>query len=733
MIRRVTGLGETVASPHAARATDPEAQVARALLGVLSERLDLGDGQRSVLAAVGEPLGWDGAALWLPDRDTQQLRCTAFWSRRGLERFAAATRATLFPAGVGLPGQVWQDGRPAWVDDVPSDASFLRYRAAIADGVHHALAFPLFAGDRFVGVIEGVSVRPVVVDGPLVAAVDSLASVLGSIIDRGQDERERTRLLGQVQTERARLQAVLRQLPIGVVITDAADEVILANDAVERLVGPPGPDGHYRLATSVERGWQTLPSVTSLAESGPVRDVELEVRTPTGDAAVLSMSSVPVRDRHGQVVSGVTTLVDVTHRHAERARFELLAEAGDILARSLDIEETLHAIADVTVPGLADVCLIDLLDSQGDLVRVANAVVDDATREIIEQLTRDYAAETVADEGVSRVIRTGQPSVYLDIDPAVVRAVAVDDEHFELLRRLELRGAVVVPLVGRGRTLGTLTFLLTRARRRFAEPEIDLAVELGRRAGLAVTNAQLYERSRQVADALQSSLLPPTLPMIPFVDLGACFVAGGEGLIVGGDFYDVFELDDGRWAVIVGDVCGTGAEAAAVTAHVRFTARAVEERGDPTALLKRLNHTLRHDREDDGRFCTVVYAVLEGRDLAHVEIASGGHPTPLVLRAGGRVDALTCKGSLLGVLDDVVHRADEVDLDEGDALVLYTDGVIEARGPGGFFGEDRLREVLRDLAGMPAQRIANAVANAALAHTGGPAEDDIAVVVVSAS
>ena len=244
------------------------------------------------------------------------------------------------------------------------------------------------------------------------------------------------------------------------------------------------------------------------------------------------------------------------------------------------------------------------------------------------------------------------------------------------------RSATLVPLVAHGRDVGVLSLGWRDAGRRPARDEWSLVEALAQRIALAVDGALQYRERAHVAQTLQASLLPAALPDIPGATVAAQYVASGEGMDVGGDFYDVFALDDGSWILVIGDVLGKGAEAAAVTALARYTVRAVAGRSpSPAATLAALNDEMLRQRNPDRRFVTAVLARLEPHadGGARLVVASGGHPPPVLLRAGGDAEVVPCPGTLLGVEHDARSFDQEIELGPGDTLVLYTDGVTEAR------------------------------------------------------
>ncbi len=247
------------------------------------------------------------------------------------------------------------------------------------------------------------------------------------------------------------------------------------------------------------------------------------------------------------------------------------------------------------------------------------------------------------------------------------------------------------------------------------------------------------ERFATLARTLQESLLPPDLPQVPGVELASRYHPAGAGLDVGGDFYDVFKTGRGTWGIVVGDVCGKGAEAARLTALARYTVRAASmQTRAPSGILTILNEALVRQSASEGerhdaRFASVVYASLRRSPVVALTLSSGGHPPALVVRSDGTVEPLSSPGMLLGLFPHPRLVDVTVELGSGDSLVLYTDGVTEARGRRGEYGEQRLASLLATCAGMSAKAVAEAVETAVLDHQDGVARDDIAVLVIHAA
>jgi serine phosphatase RsbU (regulator of sigma subunit) len=258
-----------------------------------------------------------------------------------------------------------------------------------------------------------------------------------------------------------------------------------------------------------------------------------------------------------------------------------------------------------------------------------------------------------------------------------------------------------------------------------------LALEdLARMGSLAIENARMEERERHIARTLQASLLPAELPVIEGLETAARYLAGGEGTVVGGDLYDLFPVDD-EWAFVLGDVCGKGAEAAALTSMVRFTIRAeAAHHAGPAEVLELLNDAILR-QFSDGRFCTVLHGRLSvGAGGARMTIACAGHPAPLVVGPAASVEPVPCHGRLLGVVPGIELEPVQAELGPGESLVCFTDGVTEGRGPGGMFGDGPLGALLAANAGLGADDLAEAVTRAVLDFQGGKTQDDLALLVL---
>jgi serine phosphatase RsbU (regulator of sigma subunit) len=415
-----------------------------------------------------------------------------------------------------------------------------------------------------------------------------------------------------------------------------------------------------------------------------------------------------------------------------RKRADFLANAGGMLDASLDLEQTLANVARIAVPEIADWCAVSLLDESDRLREVALVHVDPAQRAIARELTERFPTPPDARSGPPAVARTGRTEYVREITDEMLVAGIADPEHLDLVRRLRLRSYITAPLRARGRTLGTVTFVSAESGRLFEPADVQLAEELARRAGVSIDNARLYTERTRIAHTLQARLLPEQLPEIPNARLAARYRAAGELNEVGGDFYDVFARSGDEWALVVGDVSGKGAEAAAITALARYTLRAAAmDDVPPSQALARLNHAMLQDGST--QFATVVLAyVAHAGDGLRVRLALGGHPPPLILRAGGGVEAAGAFGGLLGLLDEPRLFDATATLGRGDVMLLYTDGVTEAGPRADPFGQTGLAAVLGSLAGRDPQAVVDAVETAVVGAQTGEPRDDIALLALLA-
>lgn len=408
---------------------------------------------------------------------------------------------------------------------------------------------------------------------------------------------------------------------------------------------------------------------------------------------------------------------------AARDDLAFLLEASTTLTTGMDAVQTLRHLATACAPRLAPLCAVDIVEG-GRVRRVATAAPTERQEALLASHIPVYDA---ADDAVARVLASGTSEV--------ARRTPTGPGPW---RDLGVTGYLCVPLMDRDRAFATVT-LLSAGDHVFNGHTVALAEELARRAAVASRNARQYTHRITLARDLQAGLLLPDLPDVPGTDIATYYHPAGEGLDIGGDFYDVFPLDDGRWAFLLGDVCGRGALAATTTALVRHTARAVAPLLDgPEAVVEAVNRALINRPGSHGNgFVTLVYGQLTPAPTGlDVELVRAGHTLPLVLDTHRTAHTLDTAGSLLGIAPDTHLASSSLHLKPHETLLLYTDGITEARdGEGELFGEERLAEALTGALRRPgAGGVIDALTTAVHTFTGGrDIDDDQAVLVLTAT
>lgn len=413
----------------------------------------------------------------------------------------------------------------------------------------------------------------------------------------------------------------------------------------------------------------------------------------------------------------------------QRRRMEFLIAATSVLDGSLDPDDTLRRIAQIAVPELAELCVIDLIGPQGAIETTLAAAVDPAVAAEVERVRKDFPLDMRGPHPVARVLDSNEPHVIRDLsDQGARNQISRRGEDQRFMQDAGYGSAAVFPIVARGRTHGTISFLRLGTDVRYERDQLAVLKDLTGRAAMAYDNARLYAERAHVARTLRHSLMPATLPAIPGLELAAFFRPMGAGNEVGGDFYDVFGYGRDSW-LVVGDVCGSGADAAALTGFIRHTTIAyAREATNPAEVLVQVNQAML-DQDFEGRFATtiLVHVVLRG-SVCECTIATAGHPAGLVRRSGGAVEELGDHGTLLGVFRDPVIPEVSTVLKPGDVLALYTDGLSEARAPDRTVTVAEMSERLRQSSMGVAQDAIDALLE--LVELDDTVRDDIAILAV---
>jgi serine phosphatase RsbU (regulator of sigma subunit) len=418
----------------------------------------------------------------------------------------------------------------------------------------------------------------------------------------------------------------------------------------------------------------------------------------------------------------------------EQAAAELFVELGERMEAALDQHERADHLADLAVPALGDVAMIDMVTPEGTIERMASQSGDSEVAELFDKMRAKAPIALDGPHPVAEVIRTGEMLELDQLSDERIDEITTRENERELLRRHRFQYCLLLPLKARGSVLGAMTLWIMRPSNAFDQTAQVTAQRLAQRAALALDNARLHEQQAHIAGVLQHSLLPRSLPEIPGFEIASRFQAAGEAYEVGGDFYDAFRTGSRSWSIVIGDVCGKGPEAAALTSLARYTIRtASNPANSPSAVLRVLHESIGEERADL-RFCTAALMRLDppsnGRGAAQLTLALGGHPPALTLRRDGRVRMVGEPGTLLGAISDPSVVDVGARLSPGDSLVLYTDGMLETRNRKSADDPKWLGGQLAKLAGKRPEEIAERLTAAAIRRQGGEPRDDIAVVVL---
>jgi PAS domain S-box-containing protein len=556
--------------------------------------------------------------------------------------------------------------------------------------------------------------------------------VIGSSARIAEDER-RFRLLFEANV-------------VGVTISDG-ERVLEANDAWLDLTGHTraeleSGDLSWRAMTPAEWTPGDDRVIEQLEREGWAQPYEKEYVRPDGKRVPVLISGVRLESEPLRVIAIV---IDQSERRAaERGRELALArerearrEAELAADRTLRLQRATAALsAASSAAEVGDVVVCQAIEAFGaDAGALAFREGDD----VVMRSDWGYAESEMApwrrfpltfDSPVCDALRTGEP-VFLGTHD--------EWEHYVDLRsKIEgLFGTLAAVPLSYGGVVSAALVLTMRSERRFMAADRAFLEALADQAAHALERARLFEERAYVAQTLQAGLLPERLASIPGLEVAVRYHSIADGGSVGGDFYDCFDISPGRWLVVVGDVAGKGTAAAVLTGLARHTLRAIALRDErPEDMLRFLNEALRRQSAESA-FCTVGLATLERREDGGFDarLAAGGHPFPLLVRAGGAaVEEVVVRGTLLGVEAEPVLEPVSLALAPGDTLVLYTDGIVDARdGTGERFGEERLLEAVTAAASGTAEEVASAVDGAVAAFESDVQRDDRAILVLRVS
>ena len=739
---------------------------------------------REALEAIARILSADAVSLLLANEEGTALVSRAAF---GLDREVDLSLS--ISAGAGAAGPILATGQPRIIEDLTQTqviSDVLR-----SSGQRSFVGVPLSCAGRTLGVLHATRKRTSSFDQDDVELLTRFAEPIAAAI-------ERVRLFAAERTARRMAERVTERIRGLQRITAALVAAVTVNEVCEIIIDEAVPgetdrgeqaiwmlrDSHLVLVAGFGESaeYPEIPLDPSLPAAEILRDgvplfvetrIELSRRWPVlAEGATSAFAALPLavegrrlgvmavgfRDEHRfepderEYLKAVAEQAAVALARAEsrealqearaiaesqRAQLDFLAAASARLSESLDLNVTLETVADLGVPRLTDRCVFFLLEEGKISKRLFGPELSADEWQLLEGTGSTLSAVT----GVGAVIRTGRSQDGKDRDDSMLVASARSPEHLSPQGEAASGALLILPLRTRGRILGALAFV-NRGERAMDEETRALAEELSWRAALAIDNAILYGTESHVAHRLSRSLLPARLPVIKGLDVAVRYQAGSVGIDVGGDFYDIFETDHGRYIVVIGDVQGKGVEAAVVTGLARHTVRA-SARYDtsPAALLQRLNEAiLRNIVESDAdidqpwtdaRLCTAAIVRLERRGSGWSgTVSSAGHPVPLLRQSGGEVKGVCRPGLLLGLRRDPLYEETVFALPPNSVLVLYTDGVSERHTGSEMFGSEGIAGVLRN-GGDSSALITNNILGASLLHTARRV-DDLVVLTIRA-
>ncbi|WP_336217103.1 PP2C family protein-serine/threonine phosphatase [Nonomuraea sp. LPB2021202275-12-8] len=522
------------------------------------------------------------------------------------------------------------------------------------------------------------------------------------------------------------IQMVWEDAPYPMLAVNAAGVIERANSASRSLLA--GADAGERLSRAAPEWLSRAHHMYSDGLGAGQAGIGCE--PPRGPVGQRVFQAHPVHADSDRVI---WWLVDVTgHRQdidalrAERGWTAFMVEASNELLSSLNLDRCLEMTASLATQRLADAALV-VMPVAGRRHAIAYCGLQG------EAVREDTIIDTRTLPGLTEALQGITPASAHWIDPAHAPGWVLREGPGEV------GSMALVALPGHGLPAGALVLLCRSHPAEWSDNEQMFVRLFAVWAGAAISAARLYTEQALISETLMAELLPPPIPRLEGVELAALYRPAGPSERVGGDFYDVYPVaGSGRESLVVlGDVAGKGLEAAILTGRIRNTLRALLPLADDHQhMLELLNGVLITD-DDPTRFVTLVLVSFEARGgQVALRLTSAGHPPPLIIRNDGRVEEAGAPGTLIGMLEDITSVTGSVVLDPGETCLLYSDGIIEARGgPLGddFFGEEQLSEQLRQCAGMPCEALAERVQMLASQWVGDGEHDDMAVIAITAS
>ncbi len=697
----------------------------RSISGCLAPGASIDEAGPSLLDHVCRLFGWDAAVLWRVGVESSALNCVCWHdSPAGAGSLGDVCSGQTFERGEGLPGRAWAIGEITWARASDDSVDDPRQSALDDLGYQSSIAVPVPPGspDSVLAVVEFFHSGAVERSGEAEEVLLSFASQLDGFLRAGEAEPE-------VERVRQHMSEVVRGSQDAVLSKDLNGTITSWNPAAERMYGHPAEEAigrHISFIIPSDHKDEEKAILDRVCRGERLNTYETERIRADGTRIAVSLTVSPIKTAAHELIGASVIARDITAEKRARGAEAFLVAASRRLDASLDPTETARTIVGTAVPELAEICVIDFLRPDGWL---GDSIVAGADPEIARRLEEIRARSPLDPEGehpVAQVLRAGMPLSWRDLKaPEVVDTVAQNEDHRRLMDEAGYHSAAAVPLVARGRTLGILSFLHATADVRFDSEDLAFLSELGDRAALALDNAMLYEERDRIAQDLQRGLRPPSPPEVPGLEVSVVFEAAGEGSEIGGDFYDVIPTEDGCW-LLIGDVAGKGSAAAGVSVAVRHAVRGLcREIDDPAEILGRVNELLcEGDSLNDFATTDLIRMRRQGGGW-ELSMAAAGHP-PAIHLSGDEARQLG-GGALLGAWPEPKIERHDTTLEEGETLILSTDGWFEVGRVADHRPPDALAEMSSSLASLELPEMTDRLRADAVERASGILKDDMVI------
>ncbi len=661
--------------------------------------------------------GADMGHLQILDPESGRLRIAA---QRGFDRsfieYVDGAAVVRNPNGAGA-----EQARRIVVEDIAQDSALLDdavLAAKVEAGVRAVQATPLFdASGAVLGMLSTHYRTAHSPDAQALRYLDLLARQAADMIGWTNAEKALRGAMEETETERTRLRQIMDEIPIGVALVDPDGAVLEVNEATTRIWGGMIPRARSVDQFSLYEGYdhdtkepltpEQWPAPRAIATHAYAEAVIDFVRTD-GTTGIIRVTATPKFSSEGRLARIVVITEDVTEDIRERELDDALARINGTVGATLEKDRILTNLVDLSHAALGSEAARAAVSAR-DTWRIAHAV--DCPAIISAELTREESEAASLAMSSGRVVRVQDTRS----DP---RIDARDPRVLSLL---------AVPLVVQGTAIGALLFDHLKRPADFSPAQVGFAKRVMQIATAALDNARLYEREHRIAKTLQEAILAPPSETAG-IEVGFLYRPASTAANVGGDFYDVFSTDSGCIAIAIGDVSGKGLEAARLTTLMRDGIRAyVIEDDDPAGTIRRLN-ALAFRSTPVEMFATAFLGMLDPR-TGLLRYCGAGHPSPLVVGPRG-IGHATSQSGLIGAFDEAGFVSQQTVVAEDEVLVLYTDGVTEARSGAHMLDESGLEEILARLTDVPVAQLPDRIMREVLEFTGGFLHDDIVLVCV---